>query len=159
MHQVLLSNVYNKTLFFHLNPQAQQVHIYELDPTFSYKNQNAIVLSDASHQYQMQVVDNLLLVHDMDAKTSQLYDLKLPDYSVGLLAEPSHALSSRYLLQSSTKPPVYLSDLIARDERKGTPDESYITKPVMRGDGVVIDPGNTHVLKDAAVESFPPFLL
>ena len=38
MHQFLLAVVYNKVIFFHLNPLSGQVHIYELDPTFSYKN-------------------------------------------------------------------------------------------------------------------------
>ncbi len=38
MHQFLLAVVYNKVIFFHLNPLSGQVLIYELDPTFSYKN-------------------------------------------------------------------------------------------------------------------------
>ena len=38
-HQVLLSNLYNKIIFAHLNPFTSQVQIYELDPTFTYKNQ------------------------------------------------------------------------------------------------------------------------
>jgi len=40
-----------------------------------------------------------------------------------------------------------LSDLIAQDEVSAK-DETY-TKPVMRGDGVVVDPGSTHVIKDS----------
>ena len=44
MHQVLLTTVYNKVIFFHLDPLSALVHIYELDPTFTYKNNHAIML-------------------------------------------------------------------------------------------------------------------
>jgi len=88
---VLLTNIYNKSLFFHLNPVSRTIHIYELDPTFSYKNQHAIILPALPSGniqlplYQMQAMDNLLVVHDMSAQRSQIYDMKLPDYATGVL--------------------------------------------------------------------------
>ena len=86
LHQVLLANVYNKSIFFHLNPYSQQILIYELDPTFSYKNQHAITLPNSL--YQMQVIENMLVVHDLkNGGSSQMWDLKLPDYATGVLGE------------------------------------------------------------------------
>ena len=82
--------MYNKSIFFHLNPHALTIHIYELDPTFSYKNQHAISLWQADALYQLQVVDNMLVVHDLRGRMSQLYDLKLPDYATGVLKKPVH---------------------------------------------------------------------
>jgi hypothetical protein len=38
------------------------------------------------HLYQMQVVDNLLVLHNLDERTTQIYDLKLADYSSSVLA-------------------------------------------------------------------------
>lgn len=70
MHQVLLTTIYNKVIFFHLNPQAQSVHIFELDPTFTYKNQHAIALPSPLSLYQMQISDNLLVLHDFTSKSS-----------------------------------------------------------------------------------------
>lgn len=68
MHQVLLTTVYNKVIFFHLDPLSALVHIYELDPTFTYKNNHAIMLLSPPVQptYQLQVVDNLLVVHTFE---------------------------------------------------------------------------------------------
>ena len=70
MHQVLLANVYNKVIFLHFNPQSSKVHIFELDPTFSYKNQHAITIPP-THLIQMQIMDNLITIHDIDARTTQ----------------------------------------------------------------------------------------
>lgn len=139
---MLLSNVYNKSIFFHLNPQGQCIHIYELDPTFSYKNQHTIALPSPSSLYQMQILDNLLAVHTLSEGHSQLYDLKLPDYSTGVLTTPARISSDRYAAG------IYLSDLISRDEHRGPSTDETYTKPVMRGDGMVVDPGATHVIKD-----------
>ena len=41
-----------------------------------------------------------------------------------------------------------MADLIMQDEVNAK-DETY-TKPVMRGDGQVVDPGATHVIKDTS---------
>ena len=141
----MLSNVYNKSIFFHLNPQGQSIHIYELDPTFSYKNQHTIALPSPSSLYQMQTLDNLLVVHNLSEGHSQLYDLKLPDYSTGVLTNPVRIPSDRYPAG------IFLSDLLSRDEHRGNSTDETYTKPVMRGDGMVVDPGATHVIKDAEV--------
>lgn len=44
---------------------------------------------------------------------------------------------------------IYLSDLLSRDEHRGPSTDETYTKPVMRGDGMVVDPGATHIIKDA----------
>ncbi|TNV83895.1 hypothetical protein FGO68_gene4171 [Halteria grandinella] len=82
-HQVLLSTVYNKVVMFHMAPLSlggAVVTLYELDPSFSYKNQQTIPLTTfngAQQLLQMQLIENLLVVHNMDEQTTQCYDLKL----------------------------------------------------------------------------------
>ena len=46
---------------------------------------------------------------------------------------------------STTTATPFLSDLLSQDELTAK-DETY-TKPVMRGDGQVVDPGATHVIR------------
>lgn len=44
-HQILLTTVYNKVVLFHLAPLSlggAVVTLYEIDPSFSYKNQQTI---------------------------------------------------------------------------------------------------------------------
>ena len=125
------------------------MHIYELDPTFSYKNQNAIQIPYGKHLlYQMQIVDNLFVMHNVSAKTSQMWDLKLPEYHIPLVPEKAHTtLGTRYLQQTNASSSghenfVYLSDLIMQEEK--LTEETY-TKPVMRESGIV-DPGSIHML-------------
>jgi hypothetical protein len=36
-------------------------------------------------QIRLQVVDGLVVVHDLDTKTTQIYDPKMPDFSEPLL--------------------------------------------------------------------------
>lgn len=102
----------------------------------------------------MQIVDNLLLVHNLTAKTSQLWDLKLPDYHIPLIPEKYPISLSTKLLSSSSAANneglTYLSDII-REEEKLT--EETFTKPVMRESGI-IDPGNLHMISGAL--AIPP---
>jgi hypothetical protein len=95
---VLLSSVYNKILLFHYDPTSSQVHLYELDPAFSYRNQHALQLAPR-YLYQLQLSDNLLLSHNIDLCSTQAFDLKLPDYAQPLLAKP--AIPSKRFLQRS----------------------------------------------------------
>jgi hypothetical protein len=56
-------------MLFHLNPYAAQITYYEVDPAFVFKSQHLIDLM-SNALYQMQVVDSLLVVHNLDDKSS-----------------------------------------------------------------------------------------
>jgi len=79
-HQILVASLYNKVIMFHANPGMGKIFVYELDPSNCTKYSVAIGVPSCAN-LQLQVVDNLLVVHNMDEKTSQLYDLKNTDYS------------------------------------------------------------------------------
>jgi hypothetical protein len=95
MHQVMLAMIYNKLVLLHLNPtpsgqQTPLLHLYELDPGYSYRIPTPVPLNpqSAGHLIQLQIVENLIVVHDMDAKVTQAYDLKIgSDFGIGLLKE------------------------------------------------------------------------
>ena len=92
MHQVMLAMLYNKLVLVHLNPSLQVplLHLYELDPSYSYRIPTAVSLSPQStgHLIQLQIVENLIVAHDMDAKVTQAYDMKIgSDFGIGLLKE------------------------------------------------------------------------
>ena len=75
----------------------------------------------------MQVIDNLLVVHNMERKSSQLYDLKLADYNTPILSnDSSYPVSTRF---ARMEPLVYMSDLLLAEERR-SPDETCYSKPV-----------------------------
>eukprot|EP00347_Sterkiella_histriomuscorum_P007368 403349210 len=86
-HQLLLSQIYNKIMLVHLNPFTSQIQLYEIDP------------------------DSLLVLHNIDDKSSQVYDMKLNDYHVPLLNDN---------LEVNTRPArkgFYLTDMIYAEER------------------------------------------
>jgi hypothetical protein len=102
-----------------------------------------------------------VVIHDQQNKNTQLFDMKLPDYSLGLLRNGGCKLGQGYFKipnvsnqnpaitqQSLNQNLVYISDLI-REEEKKSPDETY-TKPVSRYEGtVIIDPAADHLLPEA----------
>ena len=68
----------------------------------------------------MQVVENLLVVHNIDEQTSQAYDLKLgsADYNEALRVELCTVDSERACKGK------YIADFIGKDEKK-TSDQGY----------------------------------
>lgn len=80
---MLVSSVYNKVLLAHFNPVKGVINIYELDPGYIYKNQHAINVPFDT-MIQMQVIDNLFVVHLLDKRTTSVYDMKLMDYHIAL---------------------------------------------------------------------------
>jgi hypothetical protein len=95
MHQVMLTLIYNKLVLLHLNPsppanQPPLLHLYELDPSYSYRIPTPVALNPKStgHLIQLQVVENLIVAHDMDSKVTQAYDMKIgSDFAIGLLKD------------------------------------------------------------------------
>ena len=64
-----MTSLYNKVVLLHANPFLGQIFVFELDPEFIYKYQNQ-VLYPASSLIQMQIIDNLLVVHNLDEKAT-----------------------------------------------------------------------------------------
>jgi hypothetical protein len=64
----------------------------------------------------MQILDSLLVVHNLDEQVSQLWDLRvgLPDWHVGLLKEGVTVDTSKVIKGR------YLMDLIEKDETKAS---------------------------------------
>lgn len=65
----------------HLCPNTGEIYIHELDPNNSFKYSQSISISKGDSLYQMQVVDNLIVVHNLDQKSTNLYDVKLAEYN------------------------------------------------------------------------------
>ena len=74
-------------MLFHLSPITNEIYIHELDPSTSFKYSQSIQLSKDNALYQMQIVDNLLAVHNLDQKSSLLFDIKLAEYSIPICVE------------------------------------------------------------------------
>lgn len=79
-HQLLLASIYNKIILLHLSPQMGEVYIHELDPNHCFKYQNSISLPKGDVLYSIQVVDNMIVIHNLDQKSTSLYDIKLAEY-------------------------------------------------------------------------------
>ena len=81
----------------------------------------------------------MFVVHNLTAKTSQFWDLKLPEYHIPLVADKLKTTLGTHYLQTGipSENLVYLSDLIMQEEKLS---EETFTKPVMRDSGIV-DPG------------------
>lgn len=59
---------------------------------------------------QMQVIDNLLVVHHIDKRTSLIYDLKLQDYHLSLTGDECEVKVEKALNG------VQMSELIEKEE-------------------------------------------
>ena len=68
---------------------------------------------------QMQVIDNLLVIHNIDSRSTQLYDLKLEDWHIPLMHEDARVVEYGSIMKKngSTK---YLSECLAKDEKAYT---------------------------------------
>lgn len=72
---------------FHLSPQTGEIFIHELEPSLNMKYNLSIQLQKGDVLHQMQVVDNLLVVHNIDQKSTNFYDVKLAEYNQPICAE------------------------------------------------------------------------
>lgn len=73
--------MYNKVIMFHLSPQTGEIFLHELEPSLNLKYSQSIQLQKGDVLHQMQVVDNLLVVHNIDQKSTNFYDVKLAEYN------------------------------------------------------------------------------
>jgi len=67
----------------------------------------------------MQIVDNALLLHNIDEKSSQVYDFKIADYASPLLG-PNLEVDSTFAMKGA-----YLSDLIFAEEQENEAESAF----------------------------------
>ncbi|CDW82519.1 UNKNOWN [Stylonychia lemnae] len=115
-HQILLTTMYHRVILMHYNPNTSQVQAYELDINQTFKNNGHIQIYQSSLSgkdlIQMQTIDNLLVIHNMDTRATQIYDLKLEDWNIPLLSED---VKIEYGLVNKGK---YLSDMLQKEETR-----------------------------------------
>ena len=61
----------------------------------------------------MQIVDNLVVLHDIEQKETQLFDVKLPDFQIPLMVDHTKVDESLITQQN-----MYFSDLIFAEEKE-----------------------------------------
>ena len=86
-HQLFITTLYNKIIMLHLCPTTGEVYIHELDPQMCFKYSNSISLAKGDVLHQIQVVDNLIVIHNVDQKSTNLYDVKLAEYYLPLCVD------------------------------------------------------------------------
>lgn len=74
-------------ILLHLSPQTSEIYIHELDPQMTFKYSQSIVLPKGDITFQMQVVDNLIVVHNFADKSSHMYDIKLAEYTIPICVD------------------------------------------------------------------------
>jgi hypothetical protein len=74
-------------ILLHFSPQTSEIYIHELDPQMTFKYSQSIVLPKGDITFQMQVVDNLIVVHNFADKSSHLYDIKLAEYTIPICVD------------------------------------------------------------------------
>lgn len=67
----------------------------------------------------MQIIDNMLIVHNLDEKSSQMYDFKISDYASPLIM-PNLDVDSSYVMKGA-----YMSDLIFPEEQENENESSF----------------------------------
>lgn len=67
----------------------------------------------------MQIIDNMLVVHNLDDKSSQIYDFKIADYASPLIAANLETDGS-FVLKGA-----YLSDLIFPEEQENEQESAF----------------------------------
>ena len=63
----------NKVIMLHSNPFLGRIFVYELDPSLIYRFQGQVVFTPQT-LIRIQIFDNTLVVHNLDDKSSQIYD-------------------------------------------------------------------------------------
>ena len=65
----------------HLSPFAGEIFIHELDPQMTFKYSQGIQIQKGGCLHQMQIADNLIVIHNMEQKSTNFYDIKLAEYA------------------------------------------------------------------------------
>lgn len=71
-------------MFLHSNPYVGKIFMFELNPDNLVSREKSIDFTPGC-LIRMQIVDGLVVVHNLDERVTQLYDPKLRDYHLPLL--------------------------------------------------------------------------
>ena len=74
----LLDSIYRKLYFVYVNYDISYIQFFKIKNLYNI-NKVYEIQFDSSHENTVQFIDNLILVHDFDAMTSRLLDLKCND--------------------------------------------------------------------------------
>ena len=102
----------------HSNPYLGRIFVYELDPSLIYRFQGQVTFAPQS-LIRMQIIDNTLVVHNLDEKSSQVYDFKIADYASPLLG-PNLEVDTSFVLKGA-----YVSDLIFPEEQENEQESAF----------------------------------
>ncbi len=94
----------------HLSPVTGEIYIYELDPLNSVKYAQSIQVAKGEILSQVQIVDNLIVVHNIDDKSTNLYDIKLAEYNLPVCID-NLDIDTQYSQES------YHSDKLFQEEK------------------------------------------
>lgn len=108
----------NKVIMLHANPFLGRIFVYELDPSLIYRFQGQVTFQPQS-LIRMQIVDNALIVHNLDEKSSQLYDFKIADYASPLM-NANLEVDSSFIGRAA-----YMSDLIFPEEQENESESAF----------------------------------
>ena len=117
-HQALLTTVHSKLVFAHLNPFAGCVQVYDLEQD---EVRTGMTIKVDRGLCQMQVCDNLLVIHNIDLKTTQIHDIKLDGYDSNLMSE-----SGQIRINKAIKGKLIM-DLIKKDDAR-CPEEALSSR-------------------------------
>lgn len=109
-HQIIVTTLCNKVVLIHANPFLGKIFIYSLDPAGEVKYPRQISYP-VSALVRLQLLDGILVVHNLDEKASQMYDLRLSEFNQPLLGPCLFEVDSQYAAQQA-----YFSDLFLPEE-------------------------------------------
>ena len=108
----------NKVIMLHANPFLGRIFVHELDPSLIYRFQGQVTFPPQT-LIRMQIIDNTLIVHNMDDKSSQIYDFKIADYTSALI-EPNLEVDTSFIAKGA-----YYSDLIFPEEQENEAESAF----------------------------------
>jgi len=81
---VIISQIYGKLYCLHVNPPKKEIILYQLTREVVIKRQTLSI--PISGSMSIQIIDNLLIVHNLDNKVVMIYDIKEPDLNFPVAA-------------------------------------------------------------------------
>ena len=117
-HQIMITCLCNKVIMLHANPFLGRIFVYELDPSLIYRFQGQVTFAPLS-LVRIQIIDNTLVVHNLDEKSSQIYDFKIADYASPLTSS-NLDVDLTFIGKGA-----YMSDLIFPEEQDNESESAF----------------------------------
>lgn len=75
-----MTSLCNKIVLIHANPFIGKIFVYNLDPSGEFRYPRPIAYPQSA-LIRLQLVDGILLVHNLDEKATQMYDLRIAEFN------------------------------------------------------------------------------